>query len=168
MACRQYVYNVAKACDEGYCTAKVRAGPRGERAGAGVVAGPPPLRVALEGALLTRNLLPQDCAGVILYSAECATQVALDGIQCLGEWPPLPTPHSSPVLQLSCTFRLLPPQLLGGHGKAKRKTARGHKLLLSAVVPPSHPPSLVLWTLGNGEEETPQRWNSLTSVPHSV
>uniref|UniRef100_A0A8V5FXF5 Isovaleryl-CoA dehydrogenase, mitochondrial n=1 Tax=Melopsittacus undulatus TaxID=13146 RepID=A0A8V5FXF5_MELUD len=26
----------------------------------------------------------QDCAGVILYSAECATQVALDGIQCLG------------------------------------------------------------------------------------
>ncbi|TEA16635.1 hypothetical protein DBR06_SOUSAS20610017 [Sousa chinensis] len=84
MACRQYVYNVAKACDEGYCTAKVRAGPRGERAGAGVVAGPPPLRVALAGTLLTWNLLPQDCAGVILYSAECATQVALDGIQCLG------------------------------------------------------------------------------------
>uniref|UniRef100_A0A673TRP2 Isovaleryl-CoA dehydrogenase, mitochondrial n=1 Tax=Suricata suricatta TaxID=37032 RepID=A0A673TRP2_SURSU len=26
----------------------------------------------------------QDCAGVILYSAECATQVALDGIQCFG------------------------------------------------------------------------------------
>lgn len=26
----------------------------------------------------------QDCAGVILYAAECATQVALDGIQCLG------------------------------------------------------------------------------------
>ncbi|XP_073517774.1 isovaleryl-CoA dehydrogenase, mitochondrial-like [Phyllobates terribilis] len=25
-----------------------------------------------------------DCAGVILYSAESATQVALDGIQCLG------------------------------------------------------------------------------------
>ncbi|OXB69900.1 UNVERIFIED_CONTAM: hypothetical protein H355_000240 [Colinus virginianus] len=25
-----------------------------------------------------------DCAGVILFSAECATQVALDGIQCLG------------------------------------------------------------------------------------
>uniref|UniRef100_A0A8C3YKP4 Isovaleryl-CoA dehydrogenase, mitochondrial n=1 Tax=Catagonus wagneri TaxID=51154 RepID=A0A8C3YKP4_9CETA len=47
MACRQYVYNVAKACDEGHCTAK-------------------------------------DCAGVILYSAECATKVALDGIQCLG------------------------------------------------------------------------------------
>ncbi|XP_054954599.2 isovaleryl-CoA dehydrogenase, mitochondrial isoform X5 [Pan paniscus] len=48
MACRQYVYNVAKACDEGHCTAK-------------------------------------DCAGVILYSAECATQVALDGIQCFGQ-----------------------------------------------------------------------------------
>ncbi|XP_062945216.1 isovaleryl-CoA dehydrogenase, mitochondrial isoform X1 [Cynocephalus volans] len=47
MACRQYVYNVARACDEGHCTAK-------------------------------------DCAGVILYSAECATQVALDGIQCFG------------------------------------------------------------------------------------
>eukprot|EP00075_Anas_platyrhynchos_P024626 XP_027313879.1 isovaleryl-CoA dehydrogenase, mitochondrial [Anas platyrhynchos] len=47
MACRQYVYNVAKACDHGHINAK-------------------------------------DCAGVILYSAECATQVALDGIQCLG------------------------------------------------------------------------------------
>lgn len=37
--------------------------------------------------LLTQSLRPQDCAGVILYSAECATQVALDGIQCLGECP---------------------------------------------------------------------------------
>ncbi|XP_071971405.1 isovaleryl-CoA dehydrogenase, mitochondrial [Engystomops pustulosus] len=46
-ACRQYVYNVAKACDKGHFNAK-------------------------------------DCAGVILYSAENATQVALDGIQCLG------------------------------------------------------------------------------------
>ncbi|CAN2389963.1 Isovaleryl-CoA dehydrogenase [Pristimantis euphronides] len=46
-ACRQYVYNVARACDKGHFNAK-------------------------------------DCAGVILYSAECATQVALDGIQCLG------------------------------------------------------------------------------------
>ena len=26
----------------------------------------------------------KDCAGVILYSAENATQVALDAIQCLG------------------------------------------------------------------------------------
>ncbi|NP_001403149.1 isovaleryl-CoA dehydrogenase, mitochondrial isoform 3 [Mus musculus] len=47
MASRQYVYNVAKACDEGH-------------------------------------IIPKDCAGVILYAAECATQVALDGIQCLG------------------------------------------------------------------------------------
>ncbi|XP_053330879.1 isovaleryl-CoA dehydrogenase, mitochondrial [Spea bombifrons] len=46
-ASRQYVYNVAKACDKGHFNAK-------------------------------------DCAGVILYSAESATQVALDGIQCLG------------------------------------------------------------------------------------
>ncbi|XP_063803387.1 isovaleryl-CoA dehydrogenase, mitochondrial isoform X2 [Pseudophryne corroboree] len=46
-ACRQYTYNVAKACDQGHTNAK-------------------------------------DCAGVILYAAECATQVALDGIQCLG------------------------------------------------------------------------------------
>ena len=28
MACRQYVYNVAKACDEGHCPPKVRTGPR--------------------------------------------------------------------------------------------------------------------------------------------
>ncbi|XP_018414767.1 PREDICTED: isovaleryl-CoA dehydrogenase, mitochondrial isoform X2 [Nanorana parkeri] len=46
-ACRQYVYNVARACDQGHFN-------------------------------------PKDCAGAILYSAECATQVALDGIQCLG------------------------------------------------------------------------------------
>ncbi|XP_027725828.1 isovaleryl-CoA dehydrogenase, mitochondrial isoform X2 [Vombatus ursinus] len=44
---RQYVYNVAKAYDEGHNT-------------------------------------PKDCAGVILYAAESATHVALDGIQCLG------------------------------------------------------------------------------------
>lgn len=46
-SCRQYVYNVARACDKGHFSAK-------------------------------------DCAGVILYCAENATQVALDGIQCLG------------------------------------------------------------------------------------
>ncbi|XP_038639823.1 isovaleryl-CoA dehydrogenase, mitochondrial isoform X2 [Scyliorhinus canicula] len=46
-ACRQYVYNVARACDEGHMSSK-------------------------------------DCAGVILYAAEAATKVALDGIQCLG------------------------------------------------------------------------------------
>ncbi|XP_066095258.1 isovaleryl-CoA dehydrogenase, mitochondrial-like isoform X2 [Saccopteryx bilineata] len=47
MACRQYIYNVTKACNGGHYT-------------------------------------PKDCAGVLLYSAECAVQVALDGIQCLG------------------------------------------------------------------------------------
>ncbi|XP_023684015.1 isovaleryl-CoA dehydrogenase, mitochondrial [Paramormyrops kingsleyae] len=44
---RQYVYNVARACDKGHFSAK-------------------------------------DCAGVILFCAENATQLALDGIQCLG------------------------------------------------------------------------------------
>ncbi|KAM8770093.1 isovaleryl-CoA dehydrogenase, mitochondrial-like isoform 1-T1 [Rhynchonycteris naso] len=47
MACRQYIYNVTKACNGGHC-------------------------------------IPKDCAGVLLYSAECAVQVALDGIQCFG------------------------------------------------------------------------------------
>uniref|UniRef100_A0A673LN52 Isovaleryl-CoA dehydrogenase, mitochondrial n=1 Tax=Sinocyclocheilus rhinocerous TaxID=307959 RepID=A0A673LN52_9TELE len=46
-SCRQYLYNVARACDKGHFSAK-------------------------------------DCAGVILYCAENATHVALDGIQCLG------------------------------------------------------------------------------------
>lgn len=47
-ACRSYLYNVAKACDQGYVNSK-------------------------------------DCAGVILYCAEKATQVALDAIQILGK-----------------------------------------------------------------------------------
>ncbi|XP_019940771.1 isovaleryl-CoA dehydrogenase, mitochondrial [Paralichthys olivaceus] len=46
-SCRQYLYNVARACDKGHFSS-------------------------------------MDCAGVILYCAENATQVALDGIQCLG------------------------------------------------------------------------------------
>ncbi|XP_034418623.1 isovaleryl-CoA dehydrogenase, mitochondrial [Cyclopterus lumpus] len=46
-SCRQYMYNVARACDKGHYSA-------------------------------------MDCAGVILFCAENATQVALDGIQCLG------------------------------------------------------------------------------------
>ncbi|XP_061710052.1 isovaleryl-CoA dehydrogenase, mitochondrial [Cydia pomonella] len=46
-ACRSYLYNVARACDEGHVNSK-------------------------------------DCAGVILYCAEKATQVALDAIQILG------------------------------------------------------------------------------------
>ncbi|CAG9799949.1 unnamed protein product [Chironomus riparius] len=46
-ACRSYLYNVARACDQGRANAK-------------------------------------DCAGVILYCAEKATQVSLDAIQILG------------------------------------------------------------------------------------
>ncbi|XP_022077133.2 isovaleryl-CoA dehydrogenase, mitochondrial [Acanthochromis polyacanthus] len=46
-SCRQYLYNVARACDKGHFSS-------------------------------------MDCAGVILHCAENATQVALDGIQCLG------------------------------------------------------------------------------------
>ncbi|XP_063621261.1 isovaleryl-CoA dehydrogenase, mitochondrial [Cydia splendana] len=46
-ACRSYLYNAARACDEGHVNSK-------------------------------------DCAGVILYCAEKATQVALDAIQILG------------------------------------------------------------------------------------
>ncbi|CAH0749503.1 unnamed protein product [Diatraea saccharalis] len=46
-ACRSYLYNVAKACDDGHVNSK-------------------------------------DCAGVILYCAEKATQLALDAIQILG------------------------------------------------------------------------------------
>lgn len=47
-ACRSYLYNVAKACDNGHVNSK-------------------------------------DCAGVILYCAEKATQLALDAIQILGK-----------------------------------------------------------------------------------
>ncbi|GFQ66552.1 isovaleryl-CoA dehydrogenase, mitochondrial [Trichonephila clavata] len=46
-ACRSYLYNVARAADQGHVNSK-------------------------------------DCAGVILYCAEKATQMALDAIQCLG------------------------------------------------------------------------------------
>ncbi|KAK7810271.1 hypothetical protein U0070_010435 [Myodes glareolus] len=82
MACRQYVYNVAKACDEGHIIAKVSAssgGRRGELVGHLRGRGQCVCQAPAE-----QSLVPQDCAGVILYAAECATQVALDGIQCLG------------------------------------------------------------------------------------
>ena len=39
---------------------------------------------AVAKALDAGHLVSKDCAGSILYSAEKATQVALDGIQCLG------------------------------------------------------------------------------------
>lgn len=48
-ACRNYLYNVARACDKNKINSK-------------------------------------DCAGVILYCAEKATQMALDAIQILGEF----------------------------------------------------------------------------------
>ena len=47
-ASRNYVYNVARACDNG-------------------------------------NFNRKDCAGVIMFSSEAATKVALDAIQCLGK-----------------------------------------------------------------------------------
>lgn len=39
MACRQYVYNVAKACDEGHIVAKVRASSGEEEADWWVISG---------------------------------------------------------------------------------------------------------------------------------
>lgn len=47
-ACRSYLYNVVRACDEGHVNSK-------------------------------------DCAGVVLYCSEKATQVALDAVQILGK-----------------------------------------------------------------------------------
>ena len=37
----------------------------------------------------------KDCAGVILYAAEAATQVALQGIQCLGNMIPIMAQYTS-------------------------------------------------------------------------
>lgn len=98
MASRQYVYNVAKACDEGHIIAKVRATPREEEVGQWVVYRDGRRCACQDPA--QQSLLPQDCAGVILYAAECATQVALDGIQCLGEWLLTPPLGPSPLLTL--------------------------------------------------------------------
>lgn len=42
--------------------------------------------LVLHDSLTVTVLSLQDCAGVILYCAENATQVALDGIQCLGKY----------------------------------------------------------------------------------
>ena len=81
-ASRAYVYEVARRCSEGTADPKVRYGT-----------GPVHSRrvVFCVGFFLCffwsnaiRGSRPQDCAGVILYSAENATQVALDAIQCLG------------------------------------------------------------------------------------
>lgn len=75
-SCRQYLYNVARACDKGHFSAKVR----------GLFRQMVLDLVGVERILKAFPFLPQDCAGVILYCAENATQVALDGIQCLGKW----------------------------------------------------------------------------------
>ncbi|XP_021574165.1 isovaleryl-CoA dehydrogenase, mitochondrial isoform X2 [Carlito syrichta] len=125
MACRQYVYNVAKACDDGHCT-------------------------------------PKDCAGVILYAAECATQVALDGIQCFGEWPPLPRPRAAllgPVAASERGFFPTPHSVLKlgtaelhlealsapvtEEMKSEEKTTRGHQLLLHSA---TSLPGLPTWS----------------------
>lgn len=80
-SCRQYLYNVARACDKGHFSAKVRGlfqqnlFPRWAADHVGIEI---PLKAFFP-------FLLQDCAGVILYCAENATQVALDGIQCLGK-----------------------------------------------------------------------------------
>jgi len=68
-ACRSYVYGVARACDAGHGDNKVLQFLRS--------------CCVLE---LSRAYLfiIQDCAGVILYTAEKATWMAVESIQCLG------------------------------------------------------------------------------------
>ena len=111
-ACRQYVYNVARACDKGHGSAMVSLLPRPVQMESVCINVYPtdfhtqtllqrtlilhPFSLALYFSFdqvlvvcwpVNRTLLSlQDCAGVILYCAENATQVALDGIQCLGEY----------------------------------------------------------------------------------
>ena len=62
-ASRAYVYACARACDKGLQSRKVRVG----------------VHPGCE-----RLLWSQDCAGVILYTAERGTEVALQAIQALG------------------------------------------------------------------------------------
>ena len=66
-ASRAYVYAVAKACDEGKVSRRVRASFI--------------VTVFACGSLLCSS---QDCAGAILYSSDRAVEVALDAMQCLG------------------------------------------------------------------------------------
>ena len=66
-ASRSYVYAVAKACDEGKVSRRVRASFI--------------VTVFACGSLLCSS---QDCAGAILYSSDRAVEVALDAMQCLG------------------------------------------------------------------------------------
>jgi len=62
-ASRSYVYAVARACDRGKISRKVR------------------VFDALSESQLNFD---QDCAGAILYSTEKAVEVALEAMQCLG------------------------------------------------------------------------------------
>lgn len=79
-ACRSYVYSVARACDKGHFNNKVRL--------ASIFASFLFDSVCLAQIFLKcfniSNYFTQDCAGVILFAAENATQVALQAIQCLG------------------------------------------------------------------------------------
>jgi hypothetical protein len=64
--------------------------------------------------------LLQDCAGVILYSAESATQVALDAIQCLGALLALPL-HSRFVV--FCNLHVLTAQVETGTSTTIQRVA---------------------------------------------
>ena len=62
-ASRSYVYAVARACDRGQISRRVRIKPL---------------------APILSLMIAKDCAGAILYSTEKAVEVALEGMQCLG------------------------------------------------------------------------------------
>lgn len=65
-ASRSYVYAVARACDQGRISRKVRSDTRGSLSELNV------------------TLILKDCAGAILYSTEKAVEVASEAMQCLG------------------------------------------------------------------------------------
>ena len=65
-ACRAYLYSTARAVDKNIVSSKVNR-----------------KSTSVKFQLKSLNVF-QDCAGVILYCAEKATQLCLDGIQILG------------------------------------------------------------------------------------
>jgi isovaleryl-CoA dehydrogenase len=71
-ACRSYLYTTAKAVDNNVVSNKVRQHDRDDSFD------------SLYRIQCSYDAYIQDCAGVILYCAEKATQVCLDGIQLLG------------------------------------------------------------------------------------
>lgn len=73
-SCRSYLYVIAKACDREIVSNKVK-----ENSGK-----IQKLNLFIENNCVNYNNKKKDCAGVILYLAEKATQVALDAIQILG------------------------------------------------------------------------------------